>query len=1122
MLQRKYIIYRVSDHEDEQGRKKNGVLPDIMERIHREKAVTDTLTHIRTSIQNKVLKDVPNKQEIIDNFEQAISDVKDNLFKEKIVREKWWKELNDVLTEIKGLCDTTNTRTLYLHLIFHGIRQLPAKHILNLIKEVLPQAIVTGMTETLFETAKGAEYVMISANFFRYSEIKLLQFDGTPTDYAQEGKRMGEIIAAYPDAKAAAVYCSCMETEFSLFFSNMTGVNSDIVFFGASAGVFGKINEIISSSKNLLLLDQQNIQDNQFIVGNQILSTGIVVAVFCGEELHVQGDYTLGWKPLGKELTITEANGINCIAKLDGIPATDIYYHYLRVVPDENFVFNIAEFPLVIERNGCLIPRVPPIHDDDGRIYFNGDIYEGEKVRLTYAVPAELLQKSAKNSDKMCDFSPEALFLTICGNRTMFLHEAADEEIGFYKRFVPHLITNYGTSEIYFNKGQGGILNSALIAVGFREGEPSDHCVCHPLIQHKEQHNVIPLAARMATFLDAMTQELTQSNKDLKDMAERAKAANRAKSDFLSNMSHEIRTPINAILGMDEMILRECTDDTIRNYAENIRTAGNTLLGLINDILDFSKIEAGKLELIPAEYATSSILNDLVNMIAGRVAKKGLKFIVKAAQDLPSMLLGDELRLRQIITNILTNAVKYTEKGSVTLSVNWEKLSDDEVLLKVAVTDTGIGIKEEDIHKLFRAFERIEEERNRTVEGTGLGMNITQKLLSMMDSHLDVTSTYGEGSCFSFEVKQKVLNWAAMGNYEEAYRRSQAERHNDNQSFVAPEARILVVDDTEMNLTVVKGLLKRTQIQIDTAVSGYQCIDMVKENTYDAIFLDHRMPGMDGIETLTELKKLTDCPNANTPVIALTANAVAGAREEYFKAGFDDYITKPIDSRQLEHCLIKYLPETKVKYQTGELQQVAEEITLPAWLSSVPGLDTESGIKHCGSVEAYLSALTVFAESLPRTAEEIQRFFANCECDNYTTKVHALKSTARVAGLNELSERARRLEDAGNNCYLEELTTDTPILLSLCRDYAKALAPLTEKSEPEEENKVPISDAELMEAWETIGDIVKTFDYDNLMYLLGELAGYRLEAKDRKKLQALQEAAKLPDWEKLQELMKQG
>ena len=1128
MLQRKYIVYKESGHEnDDRWQDINTVLADVEERLRKKekksqekRKLNETLISIRDRVREHVLKDNPQKQEIIDDFDKVIVDVKNRLFKEKLVREKWWQELNDNLTDIKNLCNTMNTKTLYLHLIFHGMNGALAEHILTRIKEVLPEAVVTGITETLFEYTNDTESLIISANFFIHSEIKLLQIDGAPADYAQEGKNFGKLIAAYPNAKAAAVYCSCMGTEFTTFFNNMVNGNENIVFFGASAGTFGKITEVKSASKNLLLMDMHNKQESQFIVGDKTISLGIVVAIFYGDDLHVQGDYVLGWKPLGKELTITEAIGTNCIARLDDFPATDVYYHYLKVLPDENFIFNIAEFPLVIERNGCLIARVPPIHDDQGRIYFNGDIHQGEKVRLTYAVPAELLHKTAKYSDKMCDFAPEGIFLNICGNRTMFLNKAADEEVGFYRRFVPQLIVNYGTSEIYFNHGQGGILNSALIAIGFREGEQSDHCVCHPLVPQKEKHKVIPLAARMATFLDAMTQELTQSNKDFKEMAEQAKAANQAKSDFLSNMSHEIRTPINAILGMDEMILREATDNTIREYAENIRTAGTTLLGLINDILDFSKIEAGKFELIPAEYATSSILNDLVNMIAGRVAKKGLKFIVKAAQDLPSMLLGDELRLRQIITNILTNAVKYTEKGSVTLSVNWEKLSDDEVLLKVAVTDTGIGIKEEDIHKLFRAFERIEEERNRTVEGTGLGMNITQKLLSMMDSHLEVTSTYGEGSCFSFEVKQKVLNWTAMGNYEEAYRRSQAERHNDNQSFVAPEARILVVDDTEMNLTVVKGLLKRTQIQLDTAVSGYQCIDMVKENTYDAIFLDHRMPGMDGIETLTELKKLTDCPNANTPVIALTANAVAGAREEYFKAGFDDYITKPIDSRQLEQCLIKYLPPEKVKYQDNVPAQVVGEVSLPEWLLSVPGLDTESGIKHCGSVEAYLSALTVFAESLPRVAEEIQQFFATCECDNYTTKVHALKSTARVAGLNELSERARRLEDAGNNGYMDELTADTPVLLALCQDYAKALAPLTEKSEPDEENKAAISDAELKEAWETIGDIIQTFDYDNLMYLLGELAGYKLEEKDRQKLQLLQEAAQVPDWERLKELIK--
>ena len=1031
----------------------------------------------------------------------------------------WDRDLAGVLSDINKQCNDMAANALYIHLIFHGIALAGAEGINQLIKDTLPQAVVTGMPETLFSVSDGLKRLIISVNYLCKSRVKLLELQGLPSNYELDGKKMGEIIRQQPHIKAAAVYCCRLGTEFSLFFNNLVRDNDNIVFFGASAGTFGNLEEVKTSSPNLLLIDSQNKQDSQFIIGDHVIAQGIVIALFYGEELHVQGDYVLGWKPLGKEISITEAIGINCIARLDDMPATEIYHHYLRVTPDENFVFNIAEFPLAIERNGCLIARVPPIHDDEGRIYFNGDIYEGEKIRLTYAVPADLLNETAQHSNYMCDFVPEGIFLTICGNRTMFLNKSADEEIGCYRRFVPELVTNYGTSEIYSHHGQGGILNSALISVAFREGEPAAHCACKPLIHHCEEHNIIPLATRMAAFLDAMTQELTQSNKDLKAMAEQARQANQAKSDFLSNMSHEIRTPINAILGMDEMILREAADNTIKAYAENIRTAGNTLLGLINDILDFSKIEAGKLELIPAEYATSSILNDLVNMIANRAKNKGIELIIKAAPDLPSMLFGDELRLRQIITNILTNAVKYTNQGSVTLSVDWEKLSGEEIMVKVAVTDTGIGIKEADINKLFKAFERIEEERNRTVEGTGLGMNITQRLLSMMDSHLEVASTYGEGSCFSFKVKQKVLNWSAMGNYEEAYRRSQAERHSDNQSFVAPAARILVVDDTEMNLTVVKGLLKRTQIQLDTAVSGYQCLDMVMKNNYDAVFLDHRMPGMDGIETLVELKKLTDCPNANTPVIALTANAVAGAREEYFKAGFDDYLTKPIDSQQLEQCLIKFLPRDKVSYQEGASAQEAERVALPQWLLAVPGLDTESGIKHCGSVEAYLSALTVFAESLPRMAEEIQGFFDHCECENYTTKVHALKSTARVAGLNELSERAKRLEDAGNNGYMEELITDTPILLALCQDYAKALAPLTEKAQVAEENKLPITEAELQEAWETIGDIIRSFDYDNLMYLLGELAGYQLGAHDQDRLKALEKAAELPDWEQLQELM---
>ena len=681
------------------------------------------------------------------------------------------------------------------------------------------------------------------------------------------------------------------------------------------------------------------------------------------------------------------------------------------------------------------------------------------------------------------------------------------------------MVINYGTSELYWQGGSGGFLNSALVAVGMREGEPHPHACYMDIIHKAPEHRIIPLSERMAFFIGTVTKELAESNQELMLMAQKAEAASKAKSQFLSGMSHEIRTPINAVLGMDEMILRETQESFTREYATNIRTAGTALLGIVNDILDFSKIEAGKMEIIPVEYAASSILNDLVNMIRQRAEKKGLALHVEVPEDFPSILKGDEIRLRQVVTNILTNAVKYTEKGSVTLSISYRREDDNHILMTVAIKDTGIGIKEDDIEKLFHAFERIEEERNRTIEGTGLGMNITQKLLEMMGSTLEVASTYGEGSEFVFTVRQEVLNWSPMGNYEESYRRMVAAQTAYKESFVAPDAKILVVDDTAMNLTVVKGLLKQTQVQVDTAMSGYECLKMAKENVYDVIFLDHRMPGLDGVETLQRLQQLgqgADFPNKQTPVVALTANAVSGAREEYMAAGFDDYLTKPIDSNKLEEMLHRLLPPEKVR-AAGVLPQAAEE-KLPDWLEYVVGLEPHKGVEHCGSVAAYMDALKVFAQSIESNADEIQRYYDTGDWQNYTTKVHALKSTARVIGALELSEKARRLEDAGNNCYCDEIEAGTAPLLELYRSYTGSLSMLLPAEDTAQE-KAPISPEELAEAWQALAEIVASFDFDSLDYMLGELSGYQLPKADAEKLAQIKKAAAVPDWAALQSLL---
>ncbi|MBR2179262.1 MAG: response regulator [Selenomonadaceae bacterium] len=603
-----------------------------------------------------------------------------------------------------------------------------------------------------------------------------------------------------------------------------------------------------------------------------------------------------------------------------------------------------------------------------------------------------------------------------------------------------------------------------------------------------------------------------------------ADSANKAKSDFLSNMSHEIRTPINAIMGMDEMILRESKEPSTLEYAQNLQNAARSLLSLINDILDFSKIEAGKMEIIPVEYHIGSVLNDLVNMIRKRAENKGLELIIEADKTLPSVLFGDEIRIKQIVTNLLTNAVKYTEKGSVTLKVNYTHIDDENIYLKVSITDTGIGIKDEDLQKLFSAFERIEEERNRNIEGTGLGMNITKKLLAMMGTKLVVDSIYGEGSTFSFQVVQRVVNPEPIGDFEESYRRSLAHHSEYHESFTAPDATILVVDDTVMNLTVVKGLLKQTKIKIDTAVSGYECLEMVKKKKYDIIFLDHRMPGMDGIETLQVMKELTGNLNKETPVISLTANAISGAREQYIAAGFQDYLTKPINAAQLEKTIIKYLQSDKV-FTSSEIVQTStdsnEESALPEWLTTVEGLSLKAGIEHCGSKEAYLDVLNVFANSIASASKEIEKYFIAEDWRNYTTKVHALKSTSKVVGAEELSERAKRLEDAGNSGYIDEIKQDHEPLIELYKSYAEKLKPLIQVEE-DDVDKPLIDEAELAEAFEAMKDAAATFDYDSLMFVFQSLDEYRLPEGESERYKQIKEAASKLDWETIKSVLKEG
>ena len=552
-------------------------------------------------------------------------------------------------------------------------------------------------------------------------------------------------------------------------------------------------------------------------------------------------------------------------------------------------------------------------------------------------------------------------------------------------------------------------------------------------------------------------------NRQLKIASDTALAASQAKSQFLAQMSHEIRTPINAVLGMNEMILRESKSNEILDYASNIQSAGRTLLTLINSILDFSKIEDGKMEIVPVRYETATLIDDLVNMISERVRKKGLEFKIEIAPDLPKSLYGDDLRIRQVITNLLTNAVKYTPKGSVTLQIDGHSVDADTFELHVKVSDTGIGIRAEDMDKLFQSFRRLDEERNRNIEGTGLGIAIVQKLLDMMDSCLEVASEYGKGSEFSFKLTQKIIDATQIGNYSE--RQNNRLNQDATKKFLTAEgAKVLAVDDNDMNLKVISGLLKRNKIFPDLAESGKQGIELAKKNFYHVIFLDNMMPGLSGIETLKRMRR-EKILSPGTSVVMLTASAIAGMREVYLREGFDDYLSKPIEVSELEAILERHLPAELVSFEIEGQEKISESPKEIAednsddiagedefskrerkkFSAACPDIDLDTGLKYCmDSKSFFVEMLTTFTDT--KRAEKIQAAFDADDVKNYQILVHALKSTSLSIGAGNLSEQARELEHAAKENDIAKIKAKHADLMTAYQKVREEISQWLEES----------------------------------------------------------------------------
>ena len=527
--------------------------------------------------------------------------------------------------------------------------------------------------------------------------------------------------------------------------------------------------------------------------------------------------------------------------------------------------------------------------------------------------------------------------------------------------------------------------------------------------------------------------KLSEALKEVEEQKRRADVANKAKSEFLAKMSHEIRTPINAVIGMDEMILRDSKEDEIKGYAFDIKNAAEALLSTINDILDLSKVESGKMEIVPVDYDVSSMINDVSNMIEFRAKEKGLEFIVDIDENIPSRLYGDDIRIRQIIVNLLTNAVKYTEKGSVTFSIQSTK-DADKCILYISVKDTGMGIRKEDKEKLFEQYSRLDMEKNRNIEGTGLGMSITLQLLNLMNSNLKVNSVYGEGSEFYFYLTQPITNDTPIGSLQDRIK-EQKSSYNYGVSFIAPKAKILLVDDNYMNRKVARSLLRDTLIRIDEAAGGYECIECVKDTHYDVILLDHMMPDLDGIKTFRMMRDNDMYKCKGTPVVALTANMIAGAKEMYEREGFDSFLGKPIRPERLEELLIELIPDELVEVVdnskasedgSNDASGADSDIKLPY----VEGIDIENALLHLGNVSLVEDMIVDYTKQSKKDTNKLDAYYKSITdnidmSDNlrqYMVLVHSMKNSAAMIGAITISELAKLLEYAARDERVDTLT----------------------------------------------------------------------------------------------------
>ncbi len=580
-------------------------------------------------------------------------------------------------------------------------------------------------------------------------------------------------------------------------------------------------------------------------------------------------------------------------------------------------------------------------------------------------------------------------------------------------------------------------------------------------------------------------------NTDIINAKNAAERANESKSNFLATMSHEIRTPLNAIIGISEMLLQnDGIEDEFVTALDKIHISGQSLLGIINDILDLSKIETGNLELNPYKYYVPSLINDTVSLNIVRIGGKPINFTLNAGENLPEVLFGDELRLKQILNNLLSNAFKYTDAGDVNLSIDSE-VNGDEVTLTFVISDTGIGMKKESLDKLFVAYSRFSDGPN-YIEGTGLGLTITKKLALLMDGSITVKSEYGKGSVFTVIVKQKLINDNIIGkecakqlcNFSFADRRRKEAHQLEKREL--QNCKVLIVDDVETNLFVATGLLSPYKIKVDTALSGFEAIDKVLNGEeYDLVFMDHMMPMMDGIETVQKLRNM----GYTAPIVALTANAITGNDVIFKKNGFDDFISKPIDVRRLNTVLNKFIKNSNLGVGNFNDKKTCEQgIDI-----HIAGVDVLTGMRNTGGIkDNYIKTLGYFCKDALTMIPQINSAYEAEDLKLYITHVHAIKSAAANIGAMGLSKKAKALEMAGIDEDITFIKGNTSALLEMMNTVSKSIQDFINDIKAQDTTEIDDDDSHfIMSKLTELKDAVEGYDISTIDEILSEMDKYK-------------------------------